>query len=355
MMDNSVIYIRIAITIAILLTGLVFPKSKIIFVIQATWLVVLSSFNTLSGDWSGNEGLYNLTTSAKNVYGMLAVFFHSQNASFVVFNGTLTFIATLLILYIILKYSANPNMVLSLWYIFPLVDNIVQKRAYYALGIQIVAIALLFDKNHRIRNFVIFEILMLIAYQIHTMSIYYMTLPIFLLLNRKWQKRCVIAIIIAGFIFRNGLQGLVGSIINNDEKTDLYFNILAQTSTIAHTLFWSVWQIAQLAIIKYINKEKVTNERQEIIEDINWWGLTLIPFYSFNPVFTRVFRAVMLYNDVMITNDYRKKGFLIGKTGAMVVAMQIGFLLVSFYAFDMASSTTDMMVFPIFANNWILK
>lgn len=355
MMDNSVIYIRIAITIAILLTGLVFPKSKIIFVIQATWLVVLSSFNTLSGDWSGNEGLYNLTTSAKNVYGMLAVFFHSQNASFVVFNGTLTFIATLLILYIILKYSVNPNMVLSLWYIFPLVDNIVQKRAYYALGIQIVAIALLFDKNHRIRNFVIFEILMLIAYQIHTMSIYYMTLPIFLLLNRKWQKRCVIAIIIAGFIFRNGLQGLVGSIINNDEKTDLYFNILAQTSTIAHTLFWSVWQIAQLAIIKYINKEKVTNERQEIIEDINWWGLTLIPFYSFNPVFTRVFRAVMLYNDVMITNDYRKKGFLIGKTGAMVVAMQIGFLLVSFYTFDMASSTTDMMVFPIFANNWILK
>lgn len=355
MMDNSVIYIRIAITIAILLTGLVFPKSKIIFVIQATWLVVLSSFNTFSGDWSGNEGLYNLTTSAKNVYGMLAVFFHSQNASFVVFNGTLAFIATLLILYIILKYSANPNMVLSLWYIFPLVDNIVQKRAYYALGIQIVAIALLFDKNHRIRNFVIFEILMLIAYQIHTMSIYYMTLPIFLLLNRKWQKRCVIAIIIAGFIFRNGLQGLVGSIINNDEKTDLYFNTLAQTSTIAHTLFWSVWQIAQLAIIKYINKEKVTNERQEIIEDINWWGLTLIPFYSFNPVFTRVFRAVMLYNDVMITNDYRKKGFLIGKTGAMVVALQIGFLLVSFYAFDMARSTTDMMVFPIFANNWILK
>lgn len=69
MMDNSVIYIRIAITIAILLTGLVFPKSKIIFVIQATWLVVLSSFNTLSGDWSGNKGLYNLTTSAKNVYG----------------------------------------------------------------------------------------------------------------------------------------------------------------------------------------------------------------------------------------------------------------------------------------------
>lgn len=354
-MDNSVIYIRIAITIAILLTGLVFPKSKIIFVIQATWLVVLSSFNTLSGDWSGNEGLYNLTTSAKNVYGMLAVFFHSQNASFVVFNGTLTFIATLLILYIILKYSANPNMVLSLWYIFPLVDNIVQKRAYYALGIQIVAIALLFDKNHRIRNFIIFEILILIAYQIHTMSIYYMTLPIFLLLNRKWQKRCVIAIIIAGFIFRNGLQGLVGSIINNDEKTDLYFNTLAQTSTIAHTFFWSVWQIAQLAIIKYINKGKVTNERQEIIEDINWWGLTLIPFYSFNPVFTRVFRAVMLYNDVMIANDYRKKGFLIGKTGAMVVALQIGFLLVSFYAFDMAGSTTDMIVFPIFANNWILK
>lgn len=355
MMDNSVIYIRIAITIAILLTGLVFPKSKIIFVIQATWLVVLSSFNTLSGDWGGNEGLYNLTTSAKNVYGMLAVFFHSQNASFVVFNGTLTFIATLLILYIILKYSANPNMVLSLWYIFPLVDNIVQKRAYYALGIQIVAIALLFDKNHRIRNFVIFEILMLIAYQIHTMSVYYMTLPIFLLLNRKWQKRCVIAIIIAGFIFRNGIQGLVGSIINNDEKTDLYFNTLVQTSTIAHTLLWSVWQIAQLAIIKYINKEKVTNERQEIIEDINWWGLTLIPFYSFSPVFTRVFRAVMLYNDVMIANDYRKKGFLIGKTGAMVVALQIGFLLVSFYTFDMASSTTDMMVFPIFANNWILK
>ncbi|MEK1396209.1 hypothetical protein HCZ93_07180 [Limosilactobacillus fermentum] len=271
------------------------------------------------------------------------------------FNGTLTFIATLLILYIILKYSANPNMVLSLWYIFPLVDNIVQKRAYYALGIQIVAIALLFDKNHRIRNFIIFEILILIAYQIHTMSIYYMTLPIFLLLNRKWQKRCVIAIIIAGFIFRNGLQGLVGSIINNDEKTDLYFNTLAQTSTIAHTLFWSVWQIAQLAIIKYINKGKVTNERQEIIEDINWWGLTLIPFYSFNPVFTRVFRAVMLYNDVMIANDYRKKGFLIGKTGAMVVALQIGFLLVSFYAFDMAGSTTDMIVFPIFANNWILK
>lgn len=354
MMDNSVIYIRIAITIAILLTGLVFPKSKIIFVIQATWLVVLSSFNTLSGDWSGNEELYNLTTSAKNVYGMLAVFFHSQNASFVVFNGALTFIATLLILYIILKYSANPNMVLSLWYIFPLVDNIVQKRAYYALGIQIVAIALLFDKKHKIRNTILFEVLTLVAYQIHSMSIYYVTLPFFLMLDKKWQKRCAMVIVIVGFALRGELQVLVNSIINNDAKTDLYFNTLAQTSSFTHTIFWAGWQIVQLLMIIYMNKQKELNGKQSIIESLNWWGLTLIPFYSFNPVFTRVFRAVMLYNYIEITNKYKREGFLVNKLGATVVFLQIIFLLISFYIFDISNSTADMMVYPVFRNNWIL-
>lgn len=89
----------------------------------------------MSADWLGNQQYYDTVDLTNNTnysnlfFNLIITLCKRFNLSYTEFNGIFVFIASLIILIVIRKYSNNSNIVLSLWYIFPFIDNIIQKRA----------------------------------------------------------------------------------------------------------------------------------------------------------------------------------------------------------------------------------
>ena len=84
----------------------------------------------------------------------------------------MSLIGLLLISSTILKYSKKPSFVLSLFYIFPLVDAVIQKRNFISFAIIIYAVRYLFDKKSNFK-YIIFCVL---ATGFHSSSIIYILL-----------------------------------------------------------------------------------------------------------------------------------------------------------------------------------
>lgn len=349
-------------TILCFVIGLIFPKNRMVFFIQTIWLVIVSSFNTMSGDWVGNQGLFDITnwtgqeTIINFLYDGIVGISKHFGYSFVQFNGIFAFITTLVIVITILRFSTKPGLVLSFWYLFPFIDNIIQKRAYYAIGIIVLAIPVLLVEKIKFRQFLIFEVAILLAFQIHSFSIYYLTLPFFLLLSQKWQKRVAVGIVILGILLKGNLQSLTNLVLGENmvAKSSLYFDSLAQTASLSHSIFWAAWQITQLLIVSQsANKDSIFDQR---ILEMNWWGLALIPLYTFNPVFTRVFRVVMLFNYIKIAEAIQVKNWKISNKTFVIIVSQFAFLLISMYMFDIRSDLgVETMIYQVFENNWILN
>ena len=358
-------WLGIIITFLLFIQGFLMPKSKVLFFVQSLWLIILTCFNTGGGDWQGNEGYYWIASVnsnksfLSNLYPTLVNCCRNFGMNFVLFNGIMSFIATFVILVVIYKYSENKSLVLSFWFVFPLIDNVIQKRAYYSLALVILAIPILFirkDKN-RLIQFLSFELLILLAYAIHSMYCLYLTIPFYLLLNYKWQKYVSIIGVIIGFILKNGIQSVVNTLVGTsvESKSDLYFNQLASTSSVSHTIFWASWQIFQLLIMLYINNKISNNDRNSILLSLNWWGLLLIPLYSFNPVFTRIFRAIILFNYITVADSIKiRKRRYISKSSILSISAELAFVFITFYMMDVNSDGLIKVVYPIFKNNLLL-
>ena len=106
-------------------------------------------------------------------YKWLAVVAKEAGMNFITFNFILSTVATMLIARIILKLCNNPCMVISLIYMYPLVDNVIQKRWYYALGILVTAIPLLYERKDK-KKLLIFSLLCMLASQFHSAAIFYL-------------------------------------------------------------------------------------------------------------------------------------------------------------------------------------
>lgn len=364
-MAVNIPWLGIIITFLLFIQGFLMPKSKVLFSVQSLWVIVLTCFNTGGADWFGNEEYYWIASVnsnkglLSNLYPTLVNYCRNLGMNFVLFNGLMSLFATLIILSMIYKYSKNSSLVLSFWLIFPLIDNIIQKRAYYSLSLVILAIPILFDRKakNKLVQFFLFELLILLAYEIHSMYCLYLTIPFYLLLNYKWQKYISIIGFIICFVLKNEIQSVVNAIVGTsiESKSDLYFNQLASTSSISHTIFWAVWQAFQLLIILYINKKNLNNKKNSILLSLNWWGLLLIPLYSFNPVFTRIFRAIILFNYIAVADSVKiQKRRFINRSSILSISAELAFVAITFYMMDVNSNGLVQVVYPIFQNNLLL-
>lgn len=363
MVSSETIYLRIGVTVLLAALGFVFTRNRGLFVAQSVWLIILTSFNTMAGDWTGNAGIYDqvtsLTTGSPLNYLMNAMIllFKHWGCSFVVYNGVLALMATGIIIYVIYADSRHPNLVMSFWYVFPLIDNVIQKRAYYGLGLVILALTFLLKEQRTPRDYVWYGLLILSASSIHAMYFYFLTLPLFLIFPLKWTLVGTGLFVVMGLAAKGAFSAIVNLLMGPSmtAKSDLYFGTLAGTASTAHTLFWAGWQLTQLLIIWSVSQGQ-HDERSQTLLRMNIWGLTLIPFNAFNPVFTRVFRAVLLFNDLAVANTYQIEDLKINKQGLRLVLCQLIFLGISFYMMDLHSDLgVNEMVFPIFANNGLLN
>lgn len=358
---NNDAYFYILVTILICIAGFVIRKNRLFFILQAMWLVILTGFNTYSMDWGSNEQPFLAASlnGNKNLYNYIAVLFKNMGFSYISFNFTLCLISTVLICYVILKLSKNPCIVLSYIYIYPMIDNIIQKRTYYALGFIVLAYYLFYKINNMTMKIIAFIICVFLSLQFHTVGLIAISYLIYKILPDKLKNIFVVCMALGGLILRNQFMAFVNRFGNQEleEKGNLYFNVLAQNSSIAHFLFWLIWQLAFIVLIFYlIRKLNINSDYSKYLMELNIWSLVILPLYTFDPVFARFFRVIMIFNFIFISNIFVVNKSRVSKYALGGVLMQILLSTVSLYVFVLNSPFGfEEMVLWIFQNNAVLK
>ena len=360
---NDAVFLRLGLTVILCLSGLVFQRTKIISILQMGWIMIITCFNTMSVDWLSNFEIYQNSSLYHGFFGWLMNFFKNQfHVDFYIFNGVLAAISLILIFYVIVKETQRPNIVLSFWMIFPMIDNIVQKRYFWGFGLVVVAVYLLIKVTNKWLAIVAFELLILLAYSIHNAYIFFLFLPFFLLLSRKKQIIIVFIGVILGLIFSGSLLSISQELFPDlSSKVNLYFGALSNIP-IASLLLWGAWQFVQLYIVYelYRNDKNVFGN---LIIGSNIFFVILIPLYIFDPVFIRCFRPILLFNYIGMANKitvYAGTGnqILMNRRVFCILIVDFIITLVTFYLFDVSSITSvgfDSMVKMIYSNNSFLN
>ncbi len=149
------------------------------------------------------------------------------------------------------------------------------------------------------------------------------------------------------------------SIQGMTDKLELYFSVLAQTSSWTHYAFWVVWQVAQMMIVWLLYKRNSESKFLSYVWQLNIWALIFVPLYTFNPVFTRIYRTVIVFNAIAVGNSIRapKKNQVVVASLVLTTA-QFTMSIVSFLVMDYITSSSlgfNELVAPIFTNNIFLK
>lgn len=359
MYSNAWIYIYI--TLLLFVLGFVFRKSRILFLIILVWKIIIGGLNTYCVDWESNEQIFTNAGNSKSLFALytqLAVLFKNLNLSFVSFNFWIYLFTTLLIAIVILKLSNNPNVVLAFTLLFPFTDDIIQKRGYPVIGIMVVGFYLYYRLNGSKKGLILFAIFTFLSYQFHSSGIIFFSFILYELIPKKYKMPSMVIYVILGTILRGYYSRILLFLGGNElgNKSDLYFNQLAATSSVTHFIFWIIWQLSFLLIVYYIRK-KEPNRFNDFVWNINVWALVILPFYAFNPVFARIFRSVLIFNYIAVSNCLIVKKMKINIYGIVINFLQICLCCVSLYLFDMSSSSVgfEQMILWIFNNNVLLK
>lgn len=354
-------------TVIIIIGGIVIRKNKFYFVLQVIWTLLLICGNTYSDDFVGNSNLYYSSNFIDihregffmSGYYYLSALFNNLGFSYIQFNALFATLSTLIIVGIILKLSQNPCLTFSMFMFYPLTSSIIQKRYYIAMGLLVLGVyILLLDINKVVKSFLYIFVISL-ACQIHTASIFFFTLIVYFWIPDKIKKYVSIIGLIVMTMCKSQLASLLESSDNTSlsGKSSFYFVTLA-SNNVFHYIFWIGWHLLFVSLIFYLLKKETVRTTlgvnfSHFLWIINWWSLLIIPLYSFDPVFTRLFRVVIIFNYIAISNLFiikdRKINLLYFNSGIYQILLSLS----SYVIFNSLAVGLPLMgvLIQVFENN----
>lgn len=365
------VFVGLFLTFVIISCGMIFQKSKLYLGIQVIWILILMCFNTNNVDFFGNSNLYYTATNStifREGFFMGGYYFFSVQAkalglSYIQFNGIMVAICIGIIMYVTLKFSNNPCIVMSFFMLYPLASSIIQKRWFLAMGLLILAVSVWAgEKNTKLKKTIIYLILVGLACQIHTGSLFFVSLAIFFWVPDKYKKTVAVIGLIVMSVFSRQLSLILENSDNTGvaDKSEFYFSTIA-SNNVGHYIFWFIWQLFFILLIFYLlrnnNIKNILGEKYSyFLWVINLWSLLIIPLYSFDPVFSRFFRVVAFFDYIAISNIFVMKNFKVLKVGLFANTYQFLLSLSSFIIFNvLAGAPFHELIYPLFNNNIILN
>lgn len=362
--------IGIIITVLLIIGGFFFKKSMSYFWLQIIWMCILIAGNTDNMDFFGNSNIYYTAStdmgSQNNpftrVYYWLCAVAKNRGMDYITFNGILATAATIIIAIIIVKLSKNPSTAASFFMMYPLMSSIIQKRYYLAMALTILGMYVLLSKKSRIVKSILYVAIITCAVFFHTASIFCYSLIIFWWIPDKYK----IKIAIAGMVIMTLIRGKLSSIMmsSNDSvlssKSEFYFETIA-SNNMWHYLFWMCWHLLFVVAILYLVRNTQApkmwgKDYTYFLWAINWWSLLIIPLYSFDPVFTRIFRCVIFYNYIAVSNIFVVEKWKINRKYFSLIVYQTGLCFATFFIFNQfAGAPITELVWPLFTNNIFLN
>lgn len=347
----------------LVILGFIYKNNKRIFNLQFLWIWILVSFNNGGSDYVGYQDMFkafslhldfNFLTGGK-LYSLGAYLFNKIGFSLEEYTFFTTTIALLLIYYLMKKYSSNISFVNSCLILFPLTDNIIQKRNFLAMVAILYGILFLIEKN---RYYTIkFLFFVLVSYNFHILGIVYL----FLILIPYFSLKSIKIISYIGTIFTIIIIPFLDKIAKFcfsfvSSKVNVYFEDLSLRLPLHKVAFFVFIHLVMFYFVLFFYKTlKEKNKFSISIMKLNYLFLLVIPLYYYNSTFLRFYRNVFLLNYIFIGNCLVKKEVnkLKENTGIFFIIYLISLFLIMYVLFGQARY--EGLIKPLFEHNYILN
>lgn len=352
-------YAALIITCILIILGFCYRKSKFLFFIQGIWLWILIGFNSGGIDYDVNEDIFlhsRKSLSFGEALTYIYELFKDHNLDFYVYTAVTSLVACIIIFGVIYKCSKNICLVASLIYLYPGIDFVIQKRYFLCMSILFLAIQFLNKKGKK--NKIIYIILVLIASLCHSSALLYIVPFIFMFIPERYKYKIIIAMGIIGIIGSRYVSRIVSLIpFISSNKVQLYFVELSQNSNIVKFLFWCIWQLLFGLVIRklyiWANGQAKMNKSLYDALALNIELLCIMPFYAFDPTFTRLYRPVAI-EDYMAAVSLLRNGRTQFKTAFISTASIVLLAVGSFSVFYIITGDWKDMYTTVFGNNIFL-
>lgn len=344
----------ILITLLLIIVGFIWKRSKIVLHIQCLWFWILCGLNNGGIDYTGNEMIYysteihnlGLINGLQELCGFIG---HQMNWDYVTYNAVLCAGGIIIIHYVLSRNSEMPALSMSLLYIFPMMDCVIQKRFFIGMCFALLAFDCWIQKKYW--KYMIFSIA---AVGFHVSMVLYLLFPVVLMMIRK-KKRILILLVLMEFIGFRGIDYLI--LQTSFAGKYLVYTRQQRYSSILIGILFLILQLLFIVLITRIWRfwrYKGTGEMEEIV-NLNISSVLMLPLLLFGSTWQRYYRIIQILNYKFIGNRLssiknRKKETYIW------IVMYILILIFSNITIISASkSSFDGSFGTVFGNNALLQ
>lgn len=313
--------------------GIIKRKKKYIYIIFMTFLWLLL-WHSISGFDRKNYIIhYNritgLNKEVRFEIGMQMVMLvcKKMGFSFQMFLAIYSGIAYFLISKTVLRYSQNPALVSSFYFLFPYLMDSEQLRSMMGMAIMVHGIFFLIEGSKK--GYIKFGISCLLATMFHSSCFVYF-LFFFVFLGEKTIKKMVIAIVFFIIILlqwgRTVIQTIFPFLPIHKVLSYLYSGVSNRKmvfSVLFFLLSFVLFNYTIDQVLKCRGNSGLLEKYYRCIKKINIFCLSYLPLVAVNDNFMRLPRSVFLLNYIIISNYLGKKIIKKKQLYILMVAIEV--------------------------------
>lgn len=341
-------------TVVLAVAGLIVKNSNRLFNIQCIWFWILYGLNMGGIDYENNKAIYiytfrlrhfSLVNGLQNITGYVGNHF---GLDYLVYNAIMGAFCVIIIHFVIKNSSQTPSFVMSLFYIYPMYDCVIQKRFFIGMCFALLAFYFWIHKDYK--KYVLFCV---IAVGFHVSMILYLIFPLVMLISRKSK------LIVAIFMFIEVLgHKVLDRLILSTPFAGKYIEYTKsqQYSSIVVGLLFVMLQLVFILLIlrMWIFWEQTASNEMKEIYLINIASILLLPLLLFGATWLRYFRIFQIYNYGYLGNrslesrDPHKESYWWIK--GYVMLLFLSELVIT----AVGDSGISGILETVFENNWLL-
>lgn len=343
------------------LFGCLFKRNRVITIFFIGLLIILFGWNFDNADMGIYQARYInyqiFSSATEPVYTFFLSICHTIGLDFRGYMITLALLFVSTISFVILKTAINPNIVFSMFTVFPLCFLITAQRFTFGLIFSTLALYFLLYKN----NYILFNVLAIIGGLCHFSLLFLLIYQLANIRNHKFIV-CFTGVLFTLFLIVNpyriglSLSNLIGKQIANKitfvSRAAMSDNLPIKLKFIFIVLFFfAVFFCMNYLMDKPANKNIIDTK----ITNLNILNLLLIPIILINNDFWRIQLVLYLFNYIFLSNNlmiyqYKSIGGFYKKNvywTFLLITASVTFLYITIFMMDIQ----DTVFFPVFNSN----
>lgn len=259
----------------------------------------------------------------------------------------------LLIVSTVRRFSPKPQVVYALYFIFPLMLDIVQVRHFLAMSIFLYALRFLMKPSPK--DTLKYVFLILFASLFHFAILFFVVLIFFVSMKENIMIKIILVVTTAGlFLSYTDLFSSAVDLINFAvpiERLETYFLRKVRFGFLEKFFVQITVILIMEFYFRFLRSRGSFDVFCDRVRKANIISLILLPLYTYDVNFFRIFRVLYIPNYIVISLATDKS---IATKRFQIILLSI-FLALSFFFYQVFLYARESVFLPLFENNFVFN